>query len=73
MAPQRYDLRREFDGNWTVFDVFTGWPVEICGAPQVQLDPEDADDLVDLLNLRDVARRFPPGPPRASSNGLAKV
>ena len=32
MAQQRYDLRKEEDGTWTVFDVFTGWPAERVSA-----------------------------------------
>ncbi len=46
----RYDMRRDELG-WTVFDIWTGWPFFTEGAKQVGLDIEDADDLVDLLNL----------------------
>jgi hypothetical protein len=28
---QRYDLRQEADGTWTVFDWFTGQPVDFEG------------------------------------------
>lgn len=58
MAQQRYDLRREEDGTWTVYDVFTGWAADLPSAgPAVGLDMEDADDLVDLLNTLDRERR----------------
>lgn len=46
----RYDMRRGELG-WTVFDIWTGWPVFTEGVEQVGLDIEDADDLVDLLNI----------------------
>lgn len=57
MAHQRYDLRKELDGTWTVFDVFTGWAAEVNGRPAKQLDAQDADELVDLLNYQDAKRR----------------
>lgn len=57
MANQRYDLRKELDGTWTVFDVFTGWAAEVNGGPAIRLDAQDADDLVDLLNYQDAKRR----------------
>lgn len=61
MAQQRYDLRKEPDGTWTVFDVFTGQPADDWGAPAVGLDMEYADDLVDLLNIVDLKRRITRG------------
>lgn len=45
------------DGTWTVFDVFTGLPAEIEGHPYHDLDMEYADEMVDLLNAHDLARR----------------
>lgn len=58
MAQHRYEIRREPDGTWTVFDVFTGWPAEVDGhLPATGLDMEEADDLLDLLNLGDLLRR----------------
>lgn len=47
---QRYDMRQELDGTWTVFDIFTGMPAEVYGQFCCLLDIEEADDLVDLLN-----------------------
>ncbi|MCK4205297.1 hypothetical protein J3U99_11015 [Brucella pituitosa] len=57
MAENRYDLRKEDDGSWTVFDIFTGMPAEVNGIPQDGLEMQQADDLVDLLNLQYIRRR----------------
>ncbi|AMX97127.1 hypothetical protein EOA22_05250 [Mesorhizobium sp. M7A.F.Ca.US.014.04.1.1] len=61
MAQQRYDLKKEPNGTWTVFDVFTGQPAEPDGHPATGLDMEYADDLVDLLNAADLKRRVDRG------------
>ncbi|MBZ9977820.1 hypothetical protein LB555_20490 [Mesorhizobium sp. BR-1-1-10] len=61
MAQQRYDLRKEPDGTWTVFDVFTGIPADPEGHPAVGLEMEYADDLVDLLNAINLKRRVSRG------------
>ncbi|PWK65850.1 hypothetical protein [Aminobacter sp. AP02] len=53
----RYNLRKEANGTWTVYDVFTGLPARVKGVEQVWLEMEQADDLVDLLNLQDARRR----------------
>ena len=53
----RYDMRSEDDGTWTVYDIFTGFPAEVNGVAQDHLDMEIADDLVDLLNADYIARR----------------
>lgn len=54
----RYDMQQDQDQRgWTVVDRFTGWPAEVNGVAQTGLPLEDADDLVDLLNLQDVKRR----------------
>ncbi len=58
---QRFDLRREGDGTWTVFDVFTGLPAVVDNEPFFGLELEEADDAVDLLNLADVRRRAKSG------------
>jgi hypothetical protein len=58
MAQQRYDLRREPDGTWTVFDVFTGWPAEMAdGWSATGFDAEEADEIVEIMNLQDARRR----------------
>jgi hypothetical protein len=53
----RYDLRKEIDGTWTVFDIATSVPAEINGVPIMCLDIEEADDAIDLLNTLDIARQ----------------
>ncbi|MDX0752894.1 hypothetical protein GOL39_28740 [Sinorhizobium medicae] len=60
MSENRYNLRQEDDGTWTVFDIFTGLPPEVNDVEQVGLDMEQADDLVDLLNLLYIKRRRGP-------------
>ncbi|MDX1045497.1 hypothetical protein GOL40_19555 [Sinorhizobium medicae] len=60
MSENRYNLRQEDDGTWTVFDIFTGLPAEVNDVAQVGLDMEQADDLVDLLNLLYIKRRRGP-------------
>ena len=45
-----YDLRKEADGTWTVYDLVSKLPARVNGVEQVGLDMEVADDLVDLLN-----------------------
>ena len=57
MAQQRYDLRKEPNGTWTVFDVFTGLPVEVGLGVFTGLTMEEADDAVNLLNALDRRRR----------------
>ena len=53
----RYDMRRDDEGGYTVFDIWTGWPAVLCGIEQVGRDIEDADDLVDLLNQMNERRQ----------------
>lgn len=35
MTENRYDLRKELDGTWTVFDIFRGMPALVNGVEQV--------------------------------------
>ncbi|MCO6423872.1 hypothetical protein JT737_19385 [Sinorhizobium meliloti] len=60
ISENRYNLRQEDDGTWTVFDIFTGLPAEVNEVEQVGLEMERADDLVDLLNLLYIKRRSGP-------------
>ncbi|MQW47730.1 hypothetical protein [Sinorhizobium meliloti] len=60
MSENRYDRRQDADGTWTVFDIFTGLPAEVNEVEQVGLEMEQADDLVDLLNLLYIKRRSGP-------------
>jgi hypothetical protein len=61
MAAQRYDIRKEADGSWTVFDVFTGLPWEDQAFKAEGMSMEQADDLVDLVNRLDRKRRADSG------------
>lgn len=60
MQKIRYDMRKEKDETWTVFDIFTGEPAEVNDVPQEGLEMEQSDDLVDLLNYLYVKRRSGP-------------
>lgn len=40
----RYDTIEDETG-WTVFDIFTGLPVEVLDVPQIGLPSEDAEDM----------------------------
>ena len=53
----RYALRMEQPGSWTIFDIFTGQPVELKQQVMVGMDMRDAEAMVDRLNSRDVKRR----------------
>ena len=50
-------MRRDDEGGYTVFDIWTGWPAVVGGIEQVGRDIEDADDLVDLLNQMNERRQ----------------
>lgn len=54
---QRYDLRTEADGSWTVFDIFTGFPAIIDEVEATGFDVEQAGDLLIMLNSADLDRR----------------
>ncbi|UVK38138.1 hypothetical protein LHFGNBLO_005273 [Mesorhizobium sp. AR10] len=53
----RYALRMEQPDSWTIFDIFTGQPVELKDQVMVGMNLRDADAMVDRLNSRDVKRR----------------
>lgn len=53
----RYDMRKNDDGLWTVYDVFTGSAAVVKGVTLDALDIEEADDMVDLLNAAYARRR----------------
>ncbi|MDW9519141.1 hypothetical protein GOB43_17915 [Sinorhizobium meliloti] len=58
MHHQRYSVKREQDGTWTVFDIVSGEPA-VLGPDKIssQLSPEEAHEVVGLLNLLDALRR----------------
>jgi len=53
----RYALRMEQPGSWTIFDIFSGQPVELKHQVMVGMDIRDAEAMVERLNSRDVKRR----------------
>jgi len=53
----RYALRMEQPGSWTIFDIFTGQPVELKHQVMIGMNMRDAEATVDRLNSRDVKRR----------------
>ena len=53
----RYALRMEQPDSWTIFDIFTGQPVEHKHQVMVGMDIRDAEAMVERLNSRDVKRR----------------
>lgn len=57
---QRFDMRREDDGTWTVLDGMTGQQVVAAGLAMVGMSVDDADDMVDLLNRLDRDRQEMP-------------
>ena len=55
--PNRYAMRQAHPGMWTVYDVFTGRPAIVEDCIMVAMDIQDANEMVELLNLQDVTRR----------------
>ena len=56
----RFDMRKEQDGTWTVFDIFTKLAAEIDGIPFLGMTIEEADDAIDLLNWLDAQNESKP-------------
>ncbi|TIL29500.1 hypothetical protein [Mesorhizobium sp.] len=54
---RRYDMQKTPNGEWEVIDRFTGLPVVEQGVTMTNMPLEEADDLVELLNYRDITRR----------------
>jgi hypothetical protein len=57
MATQRFGLRENTNGYWTVYDVFTGQPVIVRGVAMDRLLRNGASDMVGFLNYQDAKRR----------------
>jgi len=47
----RYALRPDAAG-WTVFEIWTGQPARVGGAPQMALSEDDARHMAELLNTQ---------------------
>lgn len=54
---RRYNLRKEDDGKWTVFDIFTGLAAVIDDFEVIGFEVDEAGDLLEKLNTADVERR----------------
>jgi hypothetical protein len=59
--PRRYDIQKDPDELWTVYDKFTGWPAELDGLVLAGISERAAKELVDVLNLRDRNDRMAKG------------
>ncbi|MER9397420.1 hypothetical protein NKI46_04685 [Mesorhizobium sp. M0615] len=53
----RYALRMDEPESWTIFDIFTGQPVDLKQQVMVAMNLRDAEAMADRLNSRDVKRR----------------
>lgn len=54
---KRYDMQRAHSGLWSVIDVFTGQPVTHDGVLMVSLTLLEADEMLYVLNNRDLSDR----------------
>jgi hypothetical protein len=57
MPDVRYTLRKTADGTWSVVDIFSDYPPEFGDPIMIRMNKEEADDMVDLLNILDRQRR----------------
>ncbi len=58
MSHLRYHVtKNSTDQYWSVIDIFTGWPVDFHGVILDTLRPDEADRMVDVLNLSDMTKR----------------
>lgn len=55
---ERFDLRREPDNTWTVYDIFSGLVVSVGGVFMMELNVDVAFYVVDELNDQDFKRRM---------------
>jgi hypothetical protein len=53
----RYRLRQEGDGSWTIYDIFTGLPAIVAARELSNLEIRNADETNELLNKYDLERR----------------
>jgi hypothetical protein len=59
--PRRYDIQKDPDELWTVYDQFTGWPAELDGLVLTGLSVRVAKKFGGMLNLRDHIDRMAKG------------
>jgi hypothetical protein len=53
----RYSNRREHDGSWTIFDIFTGLAADYHGRPTTLMHEEESRSLCIVMNALDKQRR----------------
>jgi hypothetical protein len=49
--PKRFDLRKNLNGTWTVYDIFTGQPAAVNDIVLDRLQADQAGKWVTQLNL----------------------
>jgi hypothetical protein len=49
--PKRFDLRKNLNGSWTVYDIFTGQPAAVNDIVLNTLEADQAGKWVAQLNL----------------------
>ncbi|WP_105432440.1 MULTISPECIES: hypothetical protein [Neorhizobium] len=49
-AGSRFDIRKDSDSRWEIFDTTTGRTVFIGGKPYFDLPQDSADTLADFMN-----------------------
>lgn len=54
---RRYEMKGEPDGLWSIVDVFTGHPATLEGVLIVCLTVHEADDMLYILNNKDLSER----------------
>jgi hypothetical protein len=54
---ERFDIRRELDDTWTVYDIFSGIVVSVGGVLMMDLNVDVAFYVLDELNDQDFKRR----------------
>lgn len=54
---KRYDMQKAHNGLWSVIDMFTGQPATLDGVLMVGLQLIEADDMLYILNSRDLSDR----------------
>ncbi len=53
----RYSIRREHDGSWTIFDLFTRLAAEYHGRTTTLMDEGGSKSLCIVMNALDKQRR----------------
>ncbi|TNV18306.1 hypothetical protein FIC94_01425 [Ochrobactrum teleogrylli] len=61
MIENGFDVRREHDGTWSVFDKFSSEVVSIEGHVQARLTETEARDALDLLIRKYMVRHHEDG------------